>query len=57
MSKQSKLTTSEIIRNALQDYLNKLEKAKIDTELEDGYKANYDYYLKSQKEWEYADKE
>lgn len=57
ISKQNKLTTSEIVRNALQEYILKLEKARIESELEDGYKANHDYYLKSQKEWEYADKE
>ena len=56
ISKQSKLTASKIIRNALQEYVCKLEKAKkIESELETGYKANHDYYLKSQKEWEYAD--
>ncbi|HMS34203.1 MAG TPA: hypothetical protein PKC91_08950 [Ignavibacteria bacterium] len=57
ISKQSKLTTSEIVRIALQDYVCKLEKVKIESELEAGYKANHDYYLKSQKEWENADKE
>ena len=57
ISKQKKLTISEIVLNALQEYTCKLEKARIESELEDGYKANHDYYLKSQKIWEYADKE
>jgi len=57
ISKQTKLTVSEIARNALQNYIEQIEKEKIDNELEAGYKANYDYYLKSQEEWKYADKE
>lgn len=57
ISKHTKLTASEIARNALQDYLDKVEKEKVEAELEAGYKANYGYYIKSQKEWEHADKE
>jgi len=57
ISKQTKLTISEIARNALQNYIEQIEKEKIENELEAGYKANYDYYLKSQEEWKYADKE
>ena len=57
ISKQTKLTVSEIARNALQNYIDQVEKEKIENELEAGYKANYDYYLKSQEEWKYADKE
>jgi hypothetical protein len=30
---------------------------KLFKELEDGYKANYDYYRKCQEEWKYADSE
>ncbi len=57
ISKQTKLTVSEIARKALQNYIDQIEKEKIEKELTDGYKANYDYYMKSQKDWEYADKE
>ena len=57
ISKQTKLTISEIARNALQNYIDQIEKEKIENELEAGYKANYAYYLKSQEEWKYADKE
>lgn len=57
IAKQNKLTISEIARNALQNYINQVEKEKIENELEAGYKANYDYYLKSQEEWKDADKE
>ncbi len=57
ISKQTKLTISEIARNALQNYIDQIEKEKMNDELEAGYKANYDYYLKSQEEWKYADKE
>ena len=57
ISKQTKLTISEIVRNALQNYIDQIEKEKVENELEAGYKANYDYYLKSQEAWKYADKE
>ncbi len=57
IAKQTNLTISEIARNALQNYIDQIEKEKIENELEAGYKANYDYYLKSQEEWKYADKE
>jgi predicted transcriptional regulator len=57
ISKQTNLPVSEIARKALQNFIDQVEKEKIETELEDGYKANYDYYLKAQEEWKYADKE
>ena len=57
ISKATKLTISEIARVALQNYIDQFEKERIEKELEFGYKANYNYYLKSQEEWKYADKE
>jgi predicted DNA-binding protein len=57
ISKQTKLPVSEIARRALQSYIDQVEKEKIEKELEAGYKANYEYYLKSQEEWKHADKE
>jgi hypothetical protein len=57
ITKQTNLPVSELARIALQNFLDQVEKEKIDTELEDGYKANYSYYLKAQDEWKYADKE
>jgi metal-responsive CopG/Arc/MetJ family transcriptional regulator len=57
ISKQTNLPVSEIVRKALQNFIDQVEKEKIETELEAGYKANYDYYLKTQEEWKYADKD
>lgn len=57
ISKQTNLTVSEIARKALQNFIDQMEKEKIENELEAGYKANYEYYLRSQEEWKYADKE
>ena len=57
ISKQTKLTVSEIARKALLNYIDEIEKEKIEKELEAGYKANYEYYLKSQEDWKHADKE
>ena len=56
ISKQTNLTVSDIARKALQNFVVQVENEKIDRELEAGYKANYNYYLKSQEEWQYADK-
>lgn len=49
------LTLSEFARHALCHYINKVEKDRIEKELIAGYQANYDYYLKLQKDWQYAD--
>lgn len=57
ISKQTNQTISEIARKALQAYTEQIEKERTEQELEAGYKANYDYYSKSQEEWKYADKE
>lgn len=57
ISKQYKTTVSEIARKALQFYIEQIEKERIEKELESGYKENYDYYLKSQEDWKYADAE
>jgi len=57
ISKQTNLPVSEIARKALQNFLDQVEKEKIETELEAGYKSNYEYYLKTQEEWKHADKE
>lgn len=56
ISKQTNLPVSEIARKALQNFIDHIEKEKIENELEAGYKANHDYYLKSQEEWKHADK-
>lgn len=56
ISKQTNLPVSEIARKALQNFIDQVEKEKIETELEVGYKSNYEYYLKTQEEWKYADK-
>lgn len=57
ISEQTNLTVSEIARQALVNFIEQVEKERIEKELEAGYKANYDYYLKAQEEWKNADKE
>lgn len=57
VAKTEKTSISGIVREAIKSYLTEIEKNKINRELEEGYKANHNYYLKSQKDWEYADKE
>lgn len=57
VAKLVNLSVSDIGRIALQEYITKIEKEIIAKELEEGYKANYSYYCKSQEEWKYADKE
>lgn len=57
LSKQTKKSISDITREALVNYIDDIEKSKLEEELEKGYKANYDYYLKQQDEWKHADSE
>ena len=57
IAKQAKLPVSEIARKALQSFIDQVEKEKIETELAAGYKANYEYYQKTQEDWKHADKE
>ncbi len=57
ISKQTNQTVSELARKALKSYIEQIEKEKTEQELELGYKANYNYYLQTQEEWKYADKE
>lgn len=57
ISRQTNLTVSEIARKALVNFIDMIEKERIEKELEAGYKANYDYYLKPQEAWKDADKE
>jgi metal-responsive CopG/Arc/MetJ family transcriptional regulator len=46
---------SEMIRKALEAYLERLATEKIEKELVEGYKANYAYDLKMNEEWKFAD--
>lgn len=57
LSKQTNKSISDITRQALASYIDDIEKAKMEEELEKGYKANYEYYLKQQSDWNHADSE
>lgn len=57
VAKLINLSVSDIGRIALQEFITKIEKEFIAKELEEGYKANYSYYSKSQEDWKYADNE
>jgi len=57
ISKETELTVSDIARKALENFIVQFEKEKVNLELEAGYKANYDYYLKTNDEGKYADRE
>lgn len=54
LSIQKGLAINELLSNAIDEYINKIEKEKLNNELESGYKANYNYYLKSQNDWKYV---
>ncbi len=56
-SEKTNQSLSDIAREALRNYLLQVEKEKANKELAEGYKANYEYYLKTQNDWDYADKE
>ena len=57
ISKETKLTISDITRKALENFIIQYEREKLNLELEAGYRANYNYYLNTNKEWENADRE
>ncbi|GJQ61009.1 MAG: hypothetical protein SCALA702_00620 [Melioribacteraceae bacterium] len=57
LSRQTNQTVSEFARKALDEYSRQIELQKTEKELEEGYKANYQYYLNSQDEWKFADNE
>jgi len=54
---RTKVPLNEIGKNALQNYIEQIEKRELEKELEEGYIVNYSYYKKSQEYWEYSDKE
>lgn len=57
VAKESDVTLSDFIRNALLNYLEELERKRTIKELEEGYKVNTTYYNQMNKEWEAADAE
>jgi len=50
-------TLSDFFRAAVSNFLREYETARIEKELEEGYRANFSYYAKMNKEWEFADSE
>ena len=48
---------SDFFRVAISNFLKEYEMARMEKELEEGYKANYTYYANLNKEWEFADSE
>jgi hypothetical protein len=48
---------SDVVRKAVEDLYEKVRQEMIEKELEEGYKANYKYFAKMNKEWEFADTE
>ncbi len=50
-------TLTDFIRAAVSSFLRDHDKAKMVKELEEGYRANYEYYARLNREWELADSE
>lgn len=57
LAKEKSLTKSALMKKAITDYIDNAERKIFEKELEDGYKANYRYYLNMDKEWHFADSE
>ena len=55
IARDMNVSISNLLRRALEKYIAENEQEKIDLELSEGYKANYEYYSNSQKEWRFAD--
>jgi hypothetical protein len=54
-AKELNYTLSDFFRIALFNFLKDLERARIEKELEEGYKANAKYYAQMSEEWNFAD--
>ena len=46
------VSKSDLIRRAVQYYLETEEASKRDRDLKEGYQANYHYYLQTNNDWE-----
>jgi metal-responsive CopG/Arc/MetJ family transcriptional regulator len=57
ISEELGLNFSEMLRRVIKEFIERYEKGKLEKELEEGYKANYQYYLKTNEEFQYADSE
>ena len=56
-ARESHQTLSDFARNAIQKAIEAVEEAKLDQQLIEGYKANYQYYKNEAKAWENIDRE
>lgn len=57
VAKELNKSLSELVRKALREFINNFEKRKLEEELREGYEANYNYYLKTDDEFKFADSE
>ena len=55
VSKRLNISISEIVRRALSEYLDRLERADLEKQLAEGYQANAAYYNQQQEDWKHAD--
>ncbi|MBU4308883.1 MAG: ribbon-helix-helix domain-containing protein [Candidatus Marinimicrobia bacterium] len=55
VSKRMKVSISEIVRRALSEYLDRIERADLEKQLSEGYQANSAYYNQQQEDWKHAD--
>lgn len=55
VSKRMNVSISEIIRRALSEYLDRIERADLEKQLSEGYQANAAYYSQQQENWKHAD--
>jgi len=55
VSKRLNISISEIVRRALSEYLDRLERTDLEKQLAEGYQANAAYYSQQQEDWKHAD--
>ncbi len=55
VSKRMNISISEIVRRALSEYLDRIERADLEKQLSEGYQANSAYYSQQQRDWKHAD--
>ena len=57
VAKELNKSLSELVRKALKEFIDNFEKRRLEEQLREGYEANYNYYLKTDNEFKFADSE
>ena len=57
VAKELNKSLGELVKKVLKKFINNFEKRKLEKQIREGYEANYNYYLKTDDEFKFADLE